>query len=113
MSSARKKKKYDVDVDDASSDAAETSLRAAALSVCVVCCQQVALWGGRAACVDCNCDGDVDVANLDLDLETRWRFWGDLGAFYGCVFVVVVVVSFFSLPAAFFLFFCTFLGTRF
>lgn len=100
-----KKKKHDVDVDDASSDAAETSLRAAALSVCVVCCQQVALWGGRAACVDCNCDGDVDVANLDLDLETRWRFWGDLGAFYGCVFVVVVVVSFFSLPAAFFLFF--------
>lgn len=105
-----KKKKHDVDVDDASSDAAATSLRAAALSVCVLGCQQVALWGGRAACVDCNCDGDVDVANLDLDLETRWRFWGDLGAFYGCVFVV----SFFSLPAAFFLlFFARFLARGF
>lgn len=86
------------------------------LCACVfaVCYQQVALWGGRAACVNCdgNCDCDVDVANLDLDLETHWRFWGELGAFYGCVLLLFLFFASFS-SLFFSFFFCTFLGTRF
>lgn len=70
------------------------------LCACVfaVCYQQVALWGGRAACVNCDDDGDcdVDVANLDLDLETHWRFWGELGAFYGCVLLLFLFFASFS-----------------
>lgn len=116
MSSARKKKRSTTSMSMMPAATQQRRRSEQRLCVCVfaVCYQQVALWGGRAACVNCDDDGDcdVDVANLDLDLETHWRFWGELGAFYGCVLLLFLFFACFS-SLFFSFFFCTFLGTRF
>lgn len=100
MSSARKKKRSTTSMSmmPAATQQRRRSEQRWCACVFAVCYQQVALWGGRAACVNGDDDGDcdVDVANLDLDLETHWRFWGELGAFYGCVLLLFLFSACFS-----------------
>lgn len=106
-----KKKRHDVDVDDASSDVAASS---DCVHVCLLCATSRWLCGEGA--LPASTATTTATATLTLLTWTwTWRLTGVFGASWAR-FMAAFCCCFFSLPASLlfsFRFFCTFLGTRF